>query len=176
MIKRLVSIIKVIGYHIRYKKSLQWDASLFCRRVGEIKITKGTVNIGKQFDMNQGSYIVVADNGTVNIGKHCYLNRNAMLICRDSITIGDYCGIGPNTMIYDHDHCFNEEGPKEGYKTAPVVIGNNCWIGGGVAILRGTTIGEGSIIGAGVVIKGNIPPYSLVTMDREIVIKPLCGK
>ena len=54
-----------------------------------------------------------------------------------------------------------------------MVIGDNCWIGAGVIILKGTNIGEGSIIGAGCIIKGVIPPHSIVTMNRQLSIREI---
>ena len=79
-------------------------------------------------------------------------------------------------VIYDHDHKFGEDGIRSGYNTAPVMIEKNCWIGAGVIILRGTHIGEGSVIGAGCVVKGEIPPHSLVTADRSLSINPIKSK
>jgi maltose O-acetyltransferase len=56
----------------------------------------------------------------------------------------------------------------------PIVIEDNVWIGMGVKLLPGITIGQGSIIGAGSVVTENIPPYSVamgspcrVTKDRR---------
>lgn len=45
--------------------------------------------------------------------------------------------------------------------SAPVVIENNCWIGGSVTILPGVRIEEGSVIGSGAVVTRSIPPHSL---------------
>ena len=173
---RLNSFLKAVSYKLRYGESLQWDAAFRCKKVADINILSGKLQIGKGFGMNPGSYIAVANKGIVSIGNNVSINRNTMIICHDSIEIGDHCSIGPNVMIYDHDHNFGANGLEKGYKTAPVSIGNNCWIGGGVTILRGSTIGEGSVIGAGTIIKGEIPPHSLVTSAREVVIRTLCDK
>ena len=173
---RLKAILKVIYYKLRYPQSLHWDSALRCKKVSEIKILSGNLKIGKGFGMNPGSYIAVVNNGNVSIGNNVAINRNTIIVCHDSITIGEHCSIGPNVLIYDHDHCFNAGGLQDGYRTSPVVIHKNCWIGGGVTILRGTVIGEGCVIGAGCVLKGNIPPHSLVTSDRELVIRPLQEK
>ena len=42
-------------------------------------------------------------------------------------------------------------------RTAPVIIGDNVWIGGGVIIMPGVTIGDNSVIGAGSVVTKDIP-------------------
>jgi maltose O-acetyltransferase len=41
--------------------------------------------------------------------------------------------------------------------TAPVTIGSNVWIGGGVMICPGVNIGDRSVIGAGSVVTKDIP-------------------
>ena len=58
-----------------------------------------------------------------------------------------------------------------GYTTAPVTIGNNVWLGAGVIVLKGVTIGDGSVIAAGTVVNRDIPDNSLVYNQRELVIK-----
>lgn len=171
---RLKAILKVLRYKLKYRSALEWNAALRCKKVADIKILSGKLKIGKGFGMNPGAYIAVLDNGTVTIGKNVSINRNSMIICHDSVTIGNDCSIGPNVMIYDHDHKFGINGLEAGYNTAPVVIGDNCWIGGGVTILRGAIIGEGCVIGAGTVVpRGGIPPHTLVTSDRKLVMQPI---
>lgn len=72
--------------------------------------------------------------------------------------------------IYDHDHVFSAEGILPGFRYGSVIIEQGCWIGANVIILRDTYIGKGSVIGAGSIVKGNIPPHSLVTNNRNINI------
>lgn len=165
---------KVTYYKVRWNKYLRWEEAWRCKKVAEIKILSGRLSIGKGFYMNRGSYIAVVDGGNATIGKNVNINRHSMIVCQDSITIGNDCSIGPNVLIYDHDHKFGAQGMKKGHNKSPVSIGNQCWIGGGAMILRGTTIGDGCIIGAGSIVKGTIPPYSLVTSSsRELTITPL---
>ncbi len=83
---------------------------------------------------------------------------------------------GPGVTIYDHDHIFSDEGILPGYKQGSVIIDDGCWIAANVTILRDTHIGEGCVIGAGTVVKGNIPPHSLVTNDRGLNIAPIVKK
>ena len=77
-------------------------------------------------------------------------------------------------MICDPDHRFTAKGIVHGeHKTGVVEIGNNCWIGAGVIILRNTKIGDNCVIGAGCVVKVNVPEKSFVTSPREITINPI---
>ncbi len=87
---------------------------------------------------------------------------NSAIYCAEKITVGDNVMIGGSCKIWDTDfHPLNTllrtENPNEGYKTKPIIIGNNVFIGGFSIILKGTTIGDGSIIGAGSVVSGTIP-------------------
>ena len=87
-------------------------------------------------------------------------------------TLESGMSMGPNACIYDHDHDFRAGLDELRFKTAPVVIGKNCWIAAGTVILMGTTIGDNCMIGAGCILKGNIPANSVVTQKRETVIRP----
>ena len=112
--------------------------------------------------------------GTLSIGSDVTFNRNDIIVCYCAITIGSGCAFGPNVVIYDHDHRFSAEGfQMKEFKTGPIVIEDGCWIGANVTILRGTRIGKGSVIGAGAIVKGDIPPHSLVTGGRDLSVKPL---
>ena len=57
------------------------------------------------------------------------------------------------------------------YKSSPVKIGNNVWIGANAVILRGTVIGDNCVIGAGTVVKGTFESGSVIIEHREYDIK-----
>lgn len=173
MILKIKSIIIACGYQLRFGKSIRFSGYPMFEKQAKINLKKGTVAIGKSLIMKPNAYIAVVNGGKLTIGNSVSIARNSILVCHDSITIGDRCAIAPNVLIYDHDHKFGPEGIRPGFNTSPVTIGKNCWIGAGVTILRGTQIGDGCIIGAGCVVKGNIPPHSLVTADRSLNITPI---
>ena len=54
-----------------------------------------------------------------------------------------------------------------------IIINNDGWIGAGVIILPGVTVGEFSVIGAGAVVTKNIPPFSAATGIPAKVIKKI---
>ena len=93
-----------------------------------------SVKIGKMANIRCYTEIAAKAGGKLTIGSRCFINKFCMVICRESISIGDGTTIGPHTCIYDHDH-----GREEGalYKTAPVTIRKNVWIGAGCIILKG---------------------------------------
>lgn len=82
---------------------------------------------------------------------------------------------GPGVLIYDHDHQFSAESGvvEKEYKTAPIKIGKNSWIGANTIILRGTEIGKNCVVGAGSVIKGKYGDNCLIYQERITKIKDI---
>lgn len=97
-------------------------------------------------------------------GKHChfgnnvYANFNLTLVDDTHIYIGDYTMIGPNVTIATAAHPILPRLREKGYQfNESVHIGKNCWLGAGVIVLPGITIGDNSVIGAGSIVTQNIP-------------------
>ena len=170
-----VRMILISGYYkLKYSKSLQLSDFPNLPADACLSISnQGTISIGKRMSAFRG-VTIAANGGNLSIGDDVFFNRNCNVVTREKVVIGNNCMFGPNVVIYDHDHKFDEHGTKrEEYKTSPIIIEDHCWIGANTVVLRGAHIGEGSIIGAGTVIKGDIPPYSLVTSDRSVQIRPI---
>lgn len=133
------------------------------------------LKIGDNFKMRDGAKIRVRKGAVCKIGKNVSVNCNNMIACHECIEIGDDVQLGPNVQIYDHDHDFRAEGGlKAGkYKSSPVKIGNNVWIGANTVILRGTEIGDNCVIGAGSVLKGRVPASSIIIQNRVNEVKQI---
>ncbi|WP_218917258.1 acyltransferase [Niabella ginsenosidivorans] len=133
----------------------------------------GQFIIGKNFSMHNGikgnpigSYnkctFFVDKGARLTIGDHVGISQ-AALICHHSITIGNDVKIGGGVRIYDTDFHSLDAAIRAGkddilHKAkAPVVIGNNAFIGAFSIILKGVTIGQNSIIGAGSVVTRSVP-------------------
>ena len=129
---------------------------------------KSELRIAKKLKMHNGAMIRVRKGGKLEIGKNFGMSNGCVVTAYDHIKIGDNVMLGPNVLIYDQDHDYRAEGGVAAmrFKTAPVVIGNNVWIGANTLILRGTTIGDNSVIGGGTDIKGEYPPDSVIIQKR----------
>lgn len=129
---------------------------------------KSELCIGKNLKMHNGAKIRVRKGGKLQIGKNFGMSNGCVVTAYDHITIGDNVMLGPNVLIYDQDHDYRAEGGVAAmkFKTAPVVIGNNVWIGANSIILRGTTIGSGSVVGGGTIAKGTYPENSVIIQKR----------
>ena len=106
--------------------------------------------IGK--NMIEKSTLLHADDGQIKLNQN-FINRNYMIVAHQLIDIGYGTTIGPNVCIYDHDHDKSNGG---GFKSVPVHIGSNVWIGANSVILKDVTIGDNAVIGAGTVITHDV--------------------
>ncbi|EFB75768.1 sugar O-acetyltransferase [Subdoligranulum variabile] len=108
----------------------------------------------------------------IYFGNNCEVNMNCTFLDDNRIVIGDNALIAPNVQIYTAFHPTNavdrfgplrEDGSFSFCKTrtAPVIIGNSVWIGGGAILLPGVHIGDNVVIGAGSVVTHDIPSDSI---------------
>jgi maltose O-acetyltransferase len=108
------------------------------------------------------------------LGKDTYLNFNCVILDCNTVHIGENTLIGPAVQIYAAYHSVNPEDRLTGLElTAPVMIGNNVWIGGGAIICQGVTIGDNSTIGAGSVVVSDIPPNVIAVGNPCRVIRQI---
>lgn len=112
---------------------------------------------------NLGSRILVGPKGVLTIGDNVGMS-NATIVADESVTIGNNVMIGGGVQIFDTN--FHSTDPairtsghetRADVKTAPVVIGDNVFIGTNSIICKGVTIGDNAIIAAGSVIVKPIP-------------------
>jgi len=102
----------------------------------------------------------------IDVGHRFSVNSGAILDGRGGITIGDDVMIGPHTAIYSSGHNFTQpDRPMTSldHIMAPVVIGNDVWIGAHVCIPGGITIGRGAVIAAGSVVTKDVEEYTIVS-------------
>lgn len=113
----------------------------------------------------------------VHFGKKVYANFNLTLVDDIEIFVGDCTMIGPNVTIATAGHPILPKLREEGYQyNLPVHIGRNCWLGSGVIILPGVTVGDNSVIGAGSVVTRDIPANSVAVGNPCRVMREIGGR
>ena len=94
----------------------------------------------------------------VHLGSNIYANAGLKLVDDTHIYIGDCTMLGPNVVIATAGHPIEPSLRSRGMQyNLPVRIGSNCWLGAGVIVMPGVTIGDHSVIGAGSVVTKDIP-------------------
>ena len=94
----------------------------------------------------------------VHFGNFIYANYNLTLVDDTHIYVGDHTMFGPNVTIATAGHPICPELREKGLQfNMPVRIGRNCWLGAGVIVMPGVTIGDNVVIGAGSVVTKDIP-------------------
>ena len=93
-----------------------------------------------------------------HLGNNVYANFKLTLVDDTDIYIGDSVMLGPNVVLATAGHPVDPELRRLVYQfNQPIHIGNNVWLGAGVIVLPGVTIGDNSVVGAGSVVTKDIP-------------------
>lgn len=108
----------------------------------------------------------------ITIGEGSYVNFNCNFVDDGKITIGKAVMFGPGVTIATVGHPINPK-MREYMYTDSVRIEDNCWIGAGVTICPGVTIGENSVIGAGSVVVHDIPANSVAAGNPCKVLREI---
>ncbi len=109
----------------------------------------------------------LAPGASIDIGEDCGLS-GAVICAAKSVTIGKRCLIGADCMIFDtdfHNHASSNRrysAPDWDKISAPVVIGDDVFIGTRSIISKGVTIGRGAIVAAGSVVCKHVPEFTIV--------------
>lgn len=118
------------------------------------------------------------DYGTnIVLGSNVYLNCNCVVLDVMKVEIGSHVLIGPAVQIYTAMHPLDAAARREGKEYAmPVTIGCDVWIGGGVIVCPGVSIGDRSVVGAGSVVTRSLPADVLAAGNPCRVIRPLVAE
>jgi acetyltransferase-like isoleucine patch superfamily enzyme len=112
--------------------------------------------------------------GGIEIGERTMVGCYVCIGGRGPVKIGQDCMIASHSSLYANNHNYEDVTKpinQQGVSCKGIVIEDNCWIGAGVRIIDGVTIGTGSVIGAGAVVTRDIPPYSVAVGVPAAVVK-----
>ncbi len=113
--------------------------------------------------LDRGVDIKTHRQGFIEVGENTYIGPYTCL-SGDSIRIGKNCMIASHSGIYANNHNFADPHRpicQQGNSYKGIVIEEDSWLGSGVRVLDGVTIGRGSVVGSGAVVTKSLPPYSI---------------
>ncbi len=135
----------------------------------------GKVFLGEKVCLDRGVDVKVHHGGQIVIGDRTYVGPYTCMSGFGKIEIGNDCLIASHSAIYAHNHNFSDPNKKiaeQGFSVKGIALEDDCWLGNGVKVMDGVTIGKGSVIGAGAVVTKDIPPYSVaVGVPAKVISK-----
>lgn len=117
---------------------------------------------------------VHGDNCSIQIADDVSIGQNVHVTSGENLKIGKSTTILANTFITNIDHDYEQIGVhilKQKMIIKHTTIGENCFIGIGVAIQAGTVLGKQCVIGANSVVRGVFPDYSVIVGSPAKIIK-----
>ena len=109
-----------------------------------------------------------------HLGKGVYANFGLTLVDDTHIYIGDHTMLGPNVVLATGAHpILPQLRERQMQFNLPIRIGRNCWLGAGVVVVPGVSIGDNTVIGAGSVVTKDIPANVVAVGNPCRVLRPI---
>jgi acetyltransferase-like isoleucine patch superfamily enzyme len=148
---------------------------------------KSALTLGNHVSIYAGCSFSIGPAGRCRVGDFTLLN-GALIMAEEQIDIGSHCLVSWNVGIADSDFhplqpaqrlidaealapFFENRPPRPKLTTAPVIIGDNVWIGMNATILKGVSIGDNSVVAAGSVVTKSVEPNTVVAGNPAVPIK-----
>lgn len=172
-----------IGFKLRYwfwKSFVHSSGGRMGKRAkiyGGVRISgnsPGAIIIGDDVRILRGATISTTPTGKIMIGDRVHIGEGTIIFSGLSIKTGNDVIIGPQNVIVDSDHCYqdlNVPMNRQPLSFKEVSIEDDVWISSNCVITKGVTLGRGAVVGAGAVVKKDIPPYCIAGGVPAKVIK-----
>jgi maltose O-acetyltransferase len=128
--------------------------------------------VGEDTEIRPPLYVDYGSN--LRIGARSFANFGLVALDVAAITIGDDVQIGPNVQLLTPTHPVEPEPRRQKWEAAqPITIGDNVWLGGGVIVLPGVSIGADTVVGAGSVVTRDLPAGVVAVGNPARVVRTL---
>lgn len=162
------------GYQIKSRANLIFEDFVSINALSE-----NGISFGRNVTIGKGAIItctgVIANKGVgIAIGDYSAVGAQSFLGGQGGIRIGNNVIMGPGVRIFSENHNYDDISIPirlQGESRKGVIIEDDCWVGAGVTILDGVTVGTGSLIAAGSVVTKSIPSFSVVCGVPARIIK-----
>ncbi len=134
---------------------------------------KGRIDLGDGVRTGTEVWLVAANEAELRVGVGTVLGSYSIFNGGHGLVIGDRCVLAAFVYINTSDHEFKRGTPiqEQGFFGAPVVIGDDVWLGGHVFVNKGVRIGSGSVIGAGAIVVDDIAEGKVAVGNPARVIR-----
>lgn len=123
------------------------------------------IRIGENVYVGRNT-ILSCKEGSIELDDYCNISANCSLLSETKIKLGKYCFLAGNCyLVAGGNHSFERTDIpimfQPSYTKGGISIGDDVWLGAGVIVLDGTSIGKGTVVGAGSVVTSSLPDYSV---------------
>lgn len=121
------------------------------------------ISLGRNALIYPGVYLETQGSGEITLGDGVVLSRGVHIVAFERVVLGDGCMVGEYASIRDANHRLGQDSIRDsGHDSAPIDIGANVWIGRGVSVLMGASIGDHAVVGANAVVTKPVAPQQIV--------------
>ncbi|MAG31022.1 MAG: transferase [Deltaproteobacteria bacterium] len=130
--------------------------------------------MGDRVSVYRGTVLHLGAGGSLEIGDDTHLQNDCQITALGSVRIGSNVQLAPRCALYPYDHSFDDlavlikDQPLR--RRGGIVIEDDAWLGVGVIVLDGVTIGRGAVVGAGAVVTKSIPEQAVAAGVPAVVI------
>ena len=167
-------LVRLAWLKLRLGRRLQADGLCFVGPGVKLEVKPGArLVLGRWAWIGHGCKIRVHE-GEVRIGAKTVLGQECTISAYRHVSIGRECVVADRVMLIDFDHgVVDVERPirLQGIYKRDVRVGNNCWIGYGVCVLRGVTVGDNCVLGTSAVVTHDVPDDSVAAGIPARVIR-----
>ena len=119
------------------------------------------MTVGRRVSIKRG--LRVHKPGNITLGDDVRINTDVTIQAHGPVMIGDRTMVAAGCIIVTANHDLSKRGLEafESLQPGPVRIGSDCWLGAGVVVLPGVTIGDGAVVGAGSVVTRDLPAETI---------------
>jgi acetyltransferase-like isoleucine patch superfamily enzyme len=135
----------------------------------------GTISLGDRVQINRDCILELFDGGSITIGAQTAIQKGCLLVSAvQPIVIHPRVQIACYCAFYSYNHGIEPDADiidQPLVSRGPIVIEEDAWLGVGVKVMSGVTIGRGAVVGAGSVVTRDIPPFAIAAGSPARVLR-----
>ena len=172
MINRLINRLRRSWRHYIFRYNIACVHSDF-RLIGDVTLINKKIHNGHNVTIYPG--VMFWGDGDILIGDNVNIGNNTIIYASKNggVSIGNNTNIAAQCYIIDMDHGIEKGSLIHNQRNSvmQVIIGEDCWLGANVTVLKGSIIEDGAVVGANALVKGIVPHNAIAVGSPAKTIK-----
>lgn len=148
------------------------EKAIYGKRLEIHAFEPSTITIEDGVEINNDTWLITHPGKTMTVREGAFISQHCTI--SGDVEIGKNSLIAGYVTIIDSHHVFERTDipiTDQGGKSAPIVIGEDVWIGASSIVLAGVTISDHCVVGANSTVTEDLPPWSIAVGNPAKVIK-----